>query len=144
MSRLRSAQTLIASVGLLLIVAVIGTGASISTQQDFITTLVSATIVYGLYIFVGTSGVISFGHISFAAIGAFSAGVMTIPTQPKGFVLPGLWSFIAQHSISNNASLVLAAALGTIIAVDKGQLSYILLGSLPPNAAEAALREVLG
>ena len=120
MSRLRSAQTLIASVGLLLIVAVIGTGASISTQQDFITTLVSATIVYGLYIFVGTSGVISFGHISFAAIGAFSAGVMTIPTQPKGFVLPGLWSFIAQHSISNNASLVLAAALGTIIALIVG------------------------
>jgi hypothetical protein len=38
----------------------------------------------------------------------------------------------------------LPTALGTIIAVDKGRLSYILLGSLPPNAAEAALREVLG
>jgi hypothetical protein len=38
----------------------------------------------------------------------------------------------------------LPTALGTIIAVDKGKLSYILLGSLPPNAAEAALREVLG
>jgi len=37
----------------------------------------------------------------------------------------------------------LPTALGTIIAVDRGQLSYILLGSLPPNAAEAALREVL-
>ncbi|MGI8711679.1 MAG: branched-chain amino acid ABC transporter permease [Solirubrobacteraceae bacterium] len=120
MSRLRSLQTLIASIALLLIVALVGTGASISTQQDFITTLVSATIVYGLYIFVGTSGVISFGHISFAAIGAFSAGVMTIPTQEKGFVLHGLWSFIAQHSISNNVSLLLAAGLGMIIALIVG------------------------
>ncbi|HEY8625307.1 MAG TPA: branched-chain amino acid ABC transporter permease [Solirubrobacteraceae bacterium] len=120
MSRLRSVQTLIASIVLLLVVALVGTGASISTQQDFITTLVSATIVYALYIFVGNSGVISFGHISFAAIGAFAAGVMTIPTQPKHFVLPGLWSFIANHSISNNASLVLAAALGMIIALIVG------------------------
>jgi branched-chain amino acid transport system permease protein len=120
MSQLRSLQTLIASVLLLVIVAVVGTGASISTQQDFITTLVSATIVYGLYIFVGTSGVISFGHISFAAIGAFSAGVMTIPTQPKSFVLPGLWSFIAHHTISNDASLVLAAVLGTVFALIVG------------------------
>ncbi len=37
----------------------------------------------------------------------------------------------------------LPTALGTVIAVDRGKLSYILLGSLPPNAAEAALREVL-
>jgi hypothetical protein len=37
----------------------------------------------------------------------------------------------------------LPTALGTIISVDRGNLSYILAGSLPPNAAEAALREVL-
>jgi branched-chain amino acid transport system permease protein len=120
MRRLRSIQTLLASIALLAIVALIGSGASAGTQQDFITALVSATIVYGLYVFVGNSGVISFGHISFAAIGAFAAGVMTIPTGPKHLVLPGLWSFIAQHSISNLASLVLAAALGAIVAVIVG------------------------
>jgi hypothetical protein len=37
----------------------------------------------------------------------------------------------------------LPTALGTVIAVDRGGVSYILLGSLPPNAAEAALRAVL-
>jgi hypothetical protein len=37
----------------------------------------------------------------------------------------------------------LPTALGTVITVERGGLSYILLGSLPPNAAEAALREVL-
>lgn len=117
MSRKRFPQTLLASIALLVIVALVGEGASASTQQSFITALVSATIVYGLYIFVGSSGVISFGHISFAAIGAFSAGVMTIPIGPKHFVLPGLWSFIGQHSVSNFVSLVIAAALGAIIAL---------------------------
>nr|MDQ2897409.1 branched-chain amino acid ABC transporter permease [Actinomycetota bacterium] len=120
MNRLKPFQTLLASIVLLAIVALIGSGASAATQQAFITALVSATIVYGLYVFVGNSGVISFGHISFAAIGAFAAGVMTIPTGPKHLVLQGLWSFIAQHSISNFASLVLAAALGAIVALIVG------------------------
>ena len=82
--------------------------------------LVLATIVYGLYVFVGNSGVISLGHISFAAIGAFAAGVMTIPTGPKHLVLPGLWSFIAQHSVSNTVSLLIAAGLGGIVALIVG------------------------
>ncbi len=120
MRRWRVPQTLVASIALLVIVAVVGEGASVSTQQSFITALVSATIVYGLYIFVGNSGVISFGHISFAAIGAFSAGVLTIPVGPKHFVLPGLWSFLAQHSVSNLASLVIAAGLGAVIALIVG------------------------
>ena len=117
MSRWRFPQTLLASVALLVIVALVGAGASASTQQSFITALVSATIVYALYVFVGSSGVISFGHISFAAVGAFSAGVMTIPVGPKHLVLPGLWSFIAQHSVSNFVSLVIAAAVGGVIAL---------------------------
>jgi branched-chain amino acid transport system permease protein len=117
MRRLRSLQTLIASVALLSIVAVIGAGTTAATQQDFITALVSATIVYGLYVFVGNSGVISFGQISFTAIGAFSAGVLTIPTGPKRLTYPTLWSFLANHTISTLPSLVVAAALGAAFAL---------------------------
>lgn len=120
MRALRSTQTLLASLALLAIVALIGSGTSPATQQSFITALVSATIVYALYVFVGNSGVISFGHISFTAIGAFMAGVLTIPTGPKKFVLPGLWSFLADHSVSSFESLVIAAALGAIFALIVG------------------------
>jgi outer membrane lipoprotein-sorting protein len=38
----------------------------------------------------------------------------------------------------------LPTALGTLISVERAGLSTTLVGSLPPNAAEAALREVLG
>jgi outer membrane lipoprotein-sorting protein len=37
----------------------------------------------------------------------------------------------------------LPTALGTLISVERGGVSYTLLGSLPPNAAETALRAVL-
>ena len=141
MTRLRSVQTLLASIALLLIVALIGAGEPAGTQLDFITALVSATIVYGLYVFVGNSGVISFGQISFVAIGAFAAGVMTIPTGPKHLVLPGLWSFIAHHSVSNFVSLLIAAALGGIIAVFIG-FPLMRLSGIAAGIATFALLEI--
>ncbi len=114
--RLRSVPTLIAPVALIVIVGLVGSATSVATQQNFISAEVSVTIVIGLYIFVGNSGVFSFGTISFTALGAFAAGEMTIPTSTKHLVLPGLWSFIAHHSVGNVPSLALAAALGAVYA----------------------------
>jgi branched-chain amino acid transport system permease protein len=139
-SRLRSVQTLLASIALLLVVALIGSGTSAATQQNFITALISAVIVYGLYVFIGNSGVISFGQISFVAIGAFSAGLFTIPTQPKHFVLMGLWSFIADHTVSNFASYLIAAGLGAVVALIVG----LPLMRLSGIAAGIATLAVLG
>lgn len=141
MRRVRIVQTLIASVALLAIVALVGSGASAGTQQDFITALVSATIVYALYVFIGNSGVISFGHISFVAIGAFMAGVMTIPTGPKHLVLPGLWSFMAHHSVSTFASLLIAAGLGALFALIVG-LPLMRLSGLAAGIATFAVLEI--
>ncbi len=141
MSRLRSVQTLVASIALLLVVALIGSGTTAGTQQDFITALISAVIVYGLYVFVGNSGVISFGQISFVAIGAFSAGLFTIPTQPKHFVLPGLWSFIADHTVSNFVSFLIAAGLGAVIALIVG-LPLMRLSGIAAGIATFAVLEI--
>jgi branched-chain amino acid transport system permease protein len=141
MRRVRSVQTLIASIALLLIVALIGSNTAAGTQQSFITALVSATIVYGLYVFIGNSGVISFGHMSFTAVGAFSAGLMTIPTGPKHLVLPGLWSFIAQHSVSSFVSLVIAAGLGMIFALIVG-IPLMRLSGIAAGIATFAVLEI--
>jgi branched-chain amino acid transport system permease protein len=42
-------------------------------------------IVLGLQIFSGNSGVLSFGHVAFMAIGAYSSALLTIPTEIKKF-----------------------------------------------------------
>ncbi len=47
-------------------------------------------------------------------------------------------------SIGGATGHELPTALGTIITAERGGVSYTLIGSLPPNAAEAALRAVLG
>jgi len=73
-------------------------------------------------------------------LGAIAVLERPVGSQSKGSnPLAGLPSVTIDGATGHE----LPTALGTIIAVDRGQLSYILLGSLPPNAAEAALREVL-
>ena len=141
MSRLRSLQTLVARVGAAAIVALIGSGASAGTQQDFITALVSATIVYGLYVFVGNSGVISFGHISFVAIGAFMAGVLTIPTGPSTSCCPACGRSSPTTRSSTFVSLVIAAGLGAMFALIVG-LPLMRLSGIAAGIATFAVLEI--
>lgn len=141
MNRLRSGQTLIASILVLALVALIGSGAAAGTQQAFITALVSATIVYGLYIFVGNSGVISFGHISFTAIGAFTAGILSIPSQPKHLTLQGLWSVLADHSYSSLVSIVIAAAVAGAVALIAA-VPLVRLSGIAAGIATFAVLEI--
>ncbi len=82
--------------------------------------IVSIAIVVALYVFVGNSGVVSFGHVSFVAVGAFSAGLMTVPSDVKPGVLPDLFGFLKHHSIGNASSLLLAAAIGGAYALVVG------------------------
>ena len=101
-------------VPLLLVLAVTGLGslASSSNEIYFLTALVDVVIVVGLYVFVGNSGVLSFGQMSFVAVGAFAAGLLTIPPGVKRNILPDLFPVLERHSTGNLVSLLLAAALG--------------------------------
>ena len=63
--------------------ALLGSVAAQSNEIHFRTALVDVAIVVGLYVFIGNSGVLSFGQISFVAVGAFLAGELTISTAVK-------------------------------------------------------------
>src|SRR5207244_3804104 len=102
--------------------------------------IVYVAIVAALYVFVGNSGVLSFGHVSFIAVGAFTAGVMTIPLDSKRGVLPDLFPLLRDHSIGNTWSLLLATALGGVYAFVVG----IPLMRLSGLAAGIATLAVLG
>lgn len=139
--RLGQLRVLIAPIALIVIVGLIGSGLPLAPQQYFITALVSVTIVIGLYVFVGNSGVISFGTISFTAIGAFGAGVLTIPAVTKHLVLPGLWSFLATHSVGNFVSLLIAAGLGALYSFLVG-IPLVRLSGLAAGIATFAVLEI--
>jgi len=141
MSRAAAIRPLLAPVLLIIVVALIGTTTSVATQQYFITALVSVAMVIGLYAFIGNSGVISFGQISFVAVGAYAAGELTIPTQPKHFVLPALWSFLQNHSVGNVPSLAIAAGVGALYALLVG-LPLMRLSGLSAGIATFAILEI--
>jgi branched-chain amino acid transport system permease protein len=131
---------LLGPVAVIALVAVIGHLTDPARQLEFRAALVNVAIVVALFVFVGTSGVISFGQVSFVAVGAFCAGVMTVPVEQKPVIVPGLWSFLAHHSVSNAASLALAAGLGGLYALIIG---YPLM-RLSGLAAGIATLAVLG
>src|SRR5205809_6847398 len=118
MSRWREAA--VELLGPVVLVAVVGLlasrTASTASSIEFRTVLVYVAIVVSLYVFVGNSGVISFGQVSFVAVGAFASGVMTIPLDSKRGVLPTLFPLLRDHTISSAWSLVLAAGLGAVYA----------------------------
>jgi branched-chain amino acid transport system permease protein len=95
------------------LVAAVGIGSTVVSRSNeiyFLNALVSVAIVVAIYVFIGNSGVLSFGQISFVAVGAFAAGVMTIPLESKTGVLPELFPVLRDNTVGNAASLALGAA----------------------------------
>ena len=120
MRRLAELSGLVAPVLLLALVGVVGTFTSRSVQFQFRFALVMATVVIALYVFVGNSGVVSFGHVSFVAVGGFAAGLTTVPEALKLSLSPDLFSFIASAEVGNAVSLLIAAAVGGVFALIVG------------------------
>jgi|SRR5579862_876817 len=100
--------------------------------------LINLLFVVGLYSFSGTSGVFSFGHIGFAAIGAYSAGIFAIAPGTKrelfGSMPAALIHLHAGTSISTLIGGCIAAVAGAITSVP-----LMRLGGLAASLATFAL-----
>jgi branched-chain amino acid transport system permease protein len=112
--------------------------ASAATQRQILSVLVTAVIVVALYVFVGNSGVISFGQVSFVAVGAFAAGLATAPANVKPTTFPNLAPVLADLEMGNISSLLLAAALGGLFAFITG-IPLMRLSGLSAGIATFAL-----
>lgn len=117
MTRLQRIWELVGPALVVIVVALVGTTTSDSLQLQVRSVLVTAVIAVALHVFVGNSGVISFGHISFVAIGAFAAGIATTSPEVKPLAFPELFSFLADLNLGNLESLALAAVLGGVFAL---------------------------
>ena len=68
-------------------------------NQTVIEIFLQVVFVVGLYVFVGNSGVISFGHIAFACFGAYVAAWTTIKSMMKAISMPGLPDWLMQMEV---------------------------------------------
>ena len=121
--------------------ALLGDVVSHATGVYFITALVNVSIVVALYVFVGNSGVLSFGHVSFVALGVWTAGVLSVPTGEKPAIMPNLAGFLRHTTVGNVPSLVLAAVAGGVAAVVVG-LPLMRLSGLAAGIATFAVLEI--
>ena len=141
MKRLVELQHLLGPAALVVATAILGSVVSSSTETYFTDALVKVAIVVALYVFIGNSGVLSFGQISFVAVGGFASGVMTIPVESKSGVLPELFPILRDHTVGMVPSLVLAALVGGVLALVLG-LPLMRLSGLAAGIATFAVLEI--
>ena len=141
MRRLLGAQELLGPALLVIVVALVGTVVSASNASYFIDALVKVAIVVALYLFIGNSGVLSFGHISFVALGAWTAGVLSVPVSEKPAIMPNLAHFLRDRATGNLTSLLLAAIVGGICAFAVG-LPLMRLSGLAAGIATFGVLEI--
>jgi branched-chain amino acid transport system permease protein len=77
---------------------------------------INLILVVGLYIFIGNSGFVSFGHLGFVAIGAYITGLLTIAPEFKAFNLqpPG---FLERVHLSFWEAMPIAVGVTAIVAL---------------------------
>lgn len=110
----------------LVVVAVVATQLLGIRLYDRIVTnlLISLVLVLGLQIFMGNSGILSFAHMGFMGIGAYTSAVLTIPVQMKGMALPDLYPFLQGVELSPYLAI---AAGGLVAALVAAVMSYPLM-----------------
>jgi branched-chain amino acid transport system permease protein len=136
--RLDALVALVAPVALVLAVAAVGSQLNPVRQLEFGDALVSVAIVVALYVFVGNSGVLSFGHISFVAVGAYLSGILTLGAEQKNLILPTMFGILRHTQTSTAVSLVIAAAAGALFALVAG-IPLMRLSGLPAGIATFAV-----
>ncbi|WP_189561948.1 branched-chain amino acid ABC transporter ATP-binding protein/permease [Mesorhizobium sp.] len=94
-------------------VALFGTSAS---KLTYVNALVSLIAVLGLTVYSGNSGILSFGHVGFMALGAQISASLTIPPALKASALPLLPSFIQQSQFGLLSATVMTLVIVGIVA----------------------------
>jgi branched-chain amino acid transport system permease protein len=95
------------------------------------------TAVVGIYVFVGNSGIVSFGHVGFMCIGAYAAGWLAAEPAWKEVMLTGLPEFLrtAQYPLAVSAGC--GAVLAAMVALPLG-LALMRLSGIAASIATFA------
>lgn len=122
----------------LVVAAVVASFAAPAMQRVVTEALIYVVVVVGLYVFIGNSGVTSFGHVSFMVLAAYGSALLTLPAQKK-LALLDLPPLLQQLHLPTPAAAVLAPAAAGLIALVVGFPIMRLRGVAPSMATFALL-----
>jgi branched-chain amino acid transport system permease protein len=137
-----SIQNLLGPIVILVIMTFFLNRASTSLQLMTQFAICSFMMVLALQVFVGNSGVLSFGHGSFALLGSYVSGMLTAPSNIKSHALAlnQLWSFLIPLKTNMYVGLIISALVSGVVAA----LTGLLLMRLNGLAAGIATFALLG
>jgi branched-chain amino acid transport system permease protein len=119
-SRASVVTSLLLPLALIAITALAGATGTPSLQGTVTLILCNLIVVLGLQVFVGNSGVYSFGQLGFATTGAYIAALLTLPATFALLQTPGLPGFIAAADLGPLSSTLIAAAISGLLAIVVG------------------------
>jgi len=92
--------------------------------------LCNLVMVLALQVFIGNSGVLSFGHGAFAMIGAWVSGMSTASERVKGnaLALEDLWQPLISWNLNLYVSIIFAMLAGGLVAAISGAFLMRLNG----------------
>ena len=116
-SRLRvGSRTYGLLMGVLLVTAVVthfwATVAMTRTIVDF---FILVSIVVGLHVFVGSTGIVSFGHAAFFGVGAYAAAIVSVPPDRKD-TLTALPDWVLGLELGLVPTLAVAIVVSAVVA----------------------------
>jgi branched-chain amino acid transport system permease protein len=119
-SRSAALVSLLVPLALIGFVALVGATGTPSLEGTVTLILCNLIVVVGLQVFVGNSGVYSFGQLGFATAGAYVAALLTLPAAFALLQTPGLPHFIADANPGPLVSTLIAAAISALLAAVVG------------------------
>src|SRR5262249_3247608 len=101
--------------------------------------LTNLMLVVGLQIFIGNTGVLSFGHMAFAEIAAYATALAAIPILTKAAALPDVPFGLADLELGALGSVVFAVVVTTFLGAFVGIVVCGASGLAPTMITLAAL-----
>jgi branched-chain amino acid transport system ATP-binding protein/branched-chain amino acid transport system permease protein len=123
-----------ASVALVVAATLLAGTLGAASERVLTVFFISLTAVLGMGVYSGNSGILSFGHLSFMAIGAYAASLLTLPVNLKMATLPKLPTWLATTEMGLLQATVIAVLVTVLVAI----LIGLALGKLEGSAATIA------
>ena len=105
-----------------------------AAERVYIFFLIGLMSVVGMGVYIGNSGIMSFGHLSFMALGAYISGILTLSVNLKKMSLPMLPEFLKNIEMSLMPSILISI----LIVIGFAWVSGKMLSRLEGSAASIA------
>lgn len=113
--------------------------ASPSEERIIVNMLIAVTLVVGIQLFSGNSGILTFGHVAFLGVGAYVAAIATMPAERKGLTVDGMPDLLVDFTVGPLPALALGGIAAALVALIVG----LVLTRMPPFALSMSTIGVL-